>query len=659
VLDEPGRHAQVTFVDGLTAAFLAALTLPLLKALVSTVSPEFSFAVSAAVVGPSLGATVGLALWRQALVGRITGARRSVAPAALGVLVGYAVGGIASLAGTGSGTAVAGYDHPALGAVTALAAAGATVVAAGLGELFTDASARFPTARAAWVSCILLVSALFTVVLWAATTLALALDGGGWTYVSAALVTILGTRTPALVALLLAAASAWALWVARTGRTAPPWAVEGAGPAFWPTPGKPGLLGAIAVGTTAGTIGALVLVGFRLLNGAGEPEQRYYLSLWVFAAVGAAAALGLVAAAPTRGVGVALLASPLASLTAAAGFVLLNTAQGGSITLSFLEGVARPGVALGLYLLLVVAIVSLVPRAQRRAVGTLTTVAAGSTLAGVLSLGVIVGREALVPEWTAIEGVVSGQGSAASTTTEAESASPEAVPYATMYAPGVEERMAAIESACGHEGQAASSTAGERELRIRAECLGPVQALLDEASGLAPSTAAGRAAHEQLLAALQARLRAYEILAGPHEADDLSYLSRFRHEVAMAEIEWWGWQAAVAQLLVSDEVAVQLTEEPATGPAPPTAAAQQPSAGNVYSQRTCESFRRMVEGIDGLSQEEQKALLDDMAGTVAQSGDPDLMRAVADLGQGALAGEPARFVAGMRSLSVRCGVPYE
>ena len=431
VLDEPGRHAEVTFVDGLTAAFLAALTFPLLMSLVSTVSAGASFGVSAAIVGPALGATVGLGLWRQALVGRITGARRSVAPAALGVLVGYGLGEAASLAGTGLGGVVTGYDHAALGALTALAAAGATVVAAGLGEVFADASGRFSTARAAWVSCILLVGALFAVVLWAATTIATAFDGGGWNYVSAALVTILGTRTPAFVALLLAAACAWALWVNRAGGTAPPWAVERGSPVSWPTSEKSLLLGAILVGTAAGTIGALVIVGFRLFYGSGQPELRYYLSLWVFAAVGAAAALGLVAAQPTRGVGVALLASPLASVTAAAGFVVFNTAQGGSITLTFLEGVARPGLAIGLFLLLVVALVSVVPRPAPSEAGTLATVAAASAFAVVISLGVVAGRDALVPEWGAIEDEVSGQGSAGSSTTEALSASPEATTYAT------------------------------------------------------------------------------------------------------------------------------------------------------------------------------------------------------------------------------------
>ena len=131
----------------------------------------------------------------------------------------------------------------------------------------------------------------------------------------------------------------------------------------------------------------------------------------------------------------------------------------------------------------------------------------------------------------------------------------------------------------------------------------------------------------------------------------------------MAVIDWLGWQEAVAQL--SEEAGAQPTEEPVAVPArpaevvPPAEAAPPPSAGNVYSQRTCESFQRMVEGSDRLSQAEQQALLNEMADSVAQSGDPELMRSVADFGQGALAGEPALFASGMRTLSIRCGVPYE
>ena len=75
------------------------------------------------------------------------------------------------------------------------------------------------------------------------------------------------------------------------------------------------------------------------------------------------------------------------------------------------------------------------PRPQPREAGTLAAVAAASALAGVLSLGVVAGRDALVPEWAEIEAVVSGQGPAASGTTVAASASPEATTYATMYAP--------------------------------------------------------------------------------------------------------------------------------------------------------------------------------------------------------------------------------
>jgi Zn-dependent protease with chaperone function len=131
IVDGSGRHAAVTFVDGLTAAFLAGLTLPLLIGVISTVNGELAFVVAGIVVGPLVGATVGLGLWRQSLVQRITGGHVHVAPVALGVLVGSALGLAVSLAQTGS-ESVGEYNRLVVNALTPVAVCGATVIAAGL-----------------------------------------------------------------------------------------------------------------------------------------------------------------------------------------------------------------------------------------------------------------------------------------------------------------------------------------------------------------------------------------------------------------------------------------------------------------------------------------------------------------------------------------------
>ena len=74
---------------------------------------------------------------------------------------------------------------------------------------------------------------------------------------------------------------------------------------------------------------------------------------------------------------------------------------------------------------------------------------------------------------------------------------------------------------------------------------------------------------------------------------------------------------------------------------------------------TCNLFRQMIEGIDYLSTDEQQQLIYDMAEVVQYTGDPDLMQAVADMGQGWLDSNPQRFARGTRALSQICDVPYE
>ena len=74
---------------------------------------------------------------------------------------------------------------------------------------------------------------------------------------------------------------------------------------------------------------------------------------------------------------------------------------------------------------------------------------------------------------------------------------------------------------------------------------------------------------------------------------------------------------------------------------------------------TCNLFRQMVEGIDYLSPDEQQQLIYEMADVVQHTGDPDLMQAVDEMGQGWLNSNPQQFARGMRALSQICDVPYD
>jgi hypothetical protein len=391
----------------------------------------------------------------------------------------------------------------------------------------------------------------------------------------------------------------------------------------------------------AGVVGALVLVGFRLWAGPaagfGEQEQRFYAYIWIFAAAGVAAAVVFGLRMRTRGLGVALLASPVASVVAAVGFIALNTALGGKLNMPFVDSVLRSGLGLGLVLLLAVAAVALLPGPRPHPPRfTLAAAAAAGVLAGMLAFGVFAGRNVLVP-LAAFDQQVAPQQSAQGSTPPSNGQSAEAVAYTTSYVPDVSRVMNVVESSVTAIDQA-TLTDEQRAERIRVECLTPVQTLLDDARTVQPKAAAVQTVHQHLLTSLQLAAQAFEHFATAYESNDSATYQRARIERSQAQQQWQAWQQASAQL--------------ATGTTPA------PSARNAQGQRTCQLFAQMVKGAGSLSKAQLQGLLSEMADSVAQSGEPQLMRAVADLGQGALGEQPERFATGMRTLSALCGVPY-
>jgi hypothetical protein len=63
--------------------------------------------------------------------------------------------------------------------------------------------------------------------------------------------------------------------------------------------------------------------------------------------------------------------------------------------------------------------------------------------------------------------------------------------------------------------------------------------------------------------------------------------------------------------------------------------------------------------VDQLSSGDVIQLVNEMSEAATQSGDAELLRATADLGQGALASDRQQFATGMRLLSRLCNVPYD
>src|SRR5213078_3074348 len=196
VLERPELAAGVTFLDGLTAGFLAALAGPLVvnasvPFLMGGLRSDLALVAAVLVTGPLLGGSIGLGLWRAALVQRVAGGSVRPAQVALGVAAGLVLGQVASLAQTGTGF-LGGVTHPPTLALVALGGLGATMLAAGLGELCADAAPAARGARGSWLLALTVSSVLFATALWLAGSLELTLDQGNWLITRTWLVTVVG-----------------------------------------------------------------------------------------------------------------------------------------------------------------------------------------------------------------------------------------------------------------------------------------------------------------------------------------------------------------------------------------------------------------------------------------------------------------------------------
>ena len=565
VLQNPERAAGTTFVDGFSSAFLAGLLFPLVaNALVVLFTgsgrTDLGALVTALLAGPLLGGSVGLGLWRAAAAGRIAGARFRVAPVAAGVATGLVLGQLVSLAGTGSG-AVGGLDHPGWLAVSAVLGCGATAMSAGMAQLWADAIPRLRRGVAV-TATVVINSLIFACALWIASTLQFVLDSGGLTLGRAWLVTLLPsaglvTGTAAVLAL----SAGWALW-ARTGRpAAPAWVIEHGDPPAWPSGGlraRQWALAALASGVVAeGSLAALHFIAGPPTTLASQAEA-YYLYIWVAAAAGAACTLALCLLDRARGAGVACLAAPLATLTATAGFLVMNTALGGRLSAQFVVDVARPPLTLGLLFGLTAALAGLIPTASRSPqhpdpartwpARLVSAFLLPAVCAAAISALLITGRDAVVgPESTLLS---PGSGDSSVFT----SARLDGLRYMDTTAPAIEAAYAPVQRSVA--AAAAASTTRQAAAIIRAEVLPQLHNVLQRAEAVRPGTAQLAAIHQACLTALRDSITEYSLFAQAFQAGDAHAFAQAKAAQKAANAEWTMWQAGLLRLKLGAGVPV-------------------------------------------------------------------------------------------------------
>jgi Zn-dependent protease with chaperone function len=547
VLERPELAAGVSFLDGLTAGFLAALAGPLIvqasvPLLMGSLRSDLALVATVLVAGPLLGGSVGLGLWRAALVQRVAGGSVRPAQVAFGVAAGLLLGQVASLAQTGV-ESLGGVTHPPTLAFVALAGLGATMLVAGLGELCAGAAPAARRARASWLLALLAGSVVFATALWLAGSLELAVDQGSWLIARMWLVTVVGSWPVLAAVAVLALTAAWALRATRQGALTPAWLLERGERRPWPAAGRAGLAEAAVPAVVAGLVGAGGMVALVLVSGpalsAAAKEQRFYASVWVAAAAAAAVTLALALLVPRRGLGVAALAGPLACLVAVAGFLAVNTVRGGRLSVDFAVRTARPSLALGLVLTVLVATAGLPGWDRWRRPRRLWPAAAALGL--VLVLTVVAGRNTLVGfgSLSALPGAEDYQRQLAA----AETAQYGAVAADVLRRYGVvQAAVAAIDADRAADGPS-------RAARVRGEVLVPLRALLGDAEAYRPPTPAIQALHRSCLAFLRASVQSFELFASAFERGDAAAFAAARARRDQAGRDFQAWQAGLTALL--------------------------------------------------------------------------------------------------------------
>jgi Zn-dependent protease with chaperone function len=566
VLQDPERAAGVTFLDGFSSAFLAGLLFPLVSTVVNAMftgsgQADLGDSVAALVAGPLLAGSVGLGLWRAAVAGRVAGISRQVGPVALGVAAGLLLGQLASLAGTGSGP-TSGLAHPALLPVPAILGVAATVLSAGLAQLGTDAVPRLRQ-RVAVVGIVVVDGLIFASALWLGSTLQFVLDSsGGLALARAWLVTLLPSSSLVIgTVAVLALSAAWALWARTRRAAAPAWVIEGGNPPAWPSGGIRARQW-VTVALACGIAAEGSLVAFRYIAGPAASldiqAQRYYLYIWVAAAAGGVCTLALCWLDRARGAGVACLAAPLATLTAVAGFLVVNTALGGNLSVHFVVTVAQAPLALGLLFGLTAALAGLIPQDARspgrmaparvRPARLLTTLVLPAICVAAVSTLLIAGRGAIVgPPASLVPGNSEG-------TSLVSPAQLDGLRYLNTTAPAIEADYAPARRSV--TAAAAAPSAARAVAIIQTEVLPQLRRVLQYAESIHPGTAQLEVIHRACLAAFRDAVAEYSLFAQALEDNGGSALARAKVEQRAANAEWLQWQTGLLSLRLGGGIPV-------------------------------------------------------------------------------------------------------
>jgi Zn-dependent protease with chaperone function len=333
VLADPGRTRGVSVVDGMAAGFLTAVALPLVENILQVAANSgplyrWSMQIAAALVGPIAGLAVGVGLWRQAMIDRVTGARTWPGGAVFGVVAGLVIGELVGLNDLGLNQGSANRWP-----ITVVVGMAAVLLSAGTGQLWADAAARLPGGPRSWWIGFVVNGLIFAVSLWAMRWAPVVLDaaalgGFGPLDLAISLGGLVGT-TLSVTAVPLIVAAAAMVWRRRHMPT-PQWLVDGPGELAPVTATRdPSLWWAVLAGAVPGLLAAVLVHVHRLIVGTATTDDerigRYLLWLSMGALVALSVSFVTLAAVPRSGAAVGLVTGAVAACVTALGIVAANT----------------------------------------------------------------------------------------------------------------------------------------------------------------------------------------------------------------------------------------------------------------------------------------------------------------------------------------------
>jgi Zn-dependent protease with chaperone function len=553
-IQRPESVTQVSAVDGLTVGFLATLTLPLLGSILGALvlaNPDALFVTLAGtlVIGPLLGATLGVALWRQAVVARAAGTQPRVAGVVLGVLIGTVLGQAVSFDNVGLGSPT-GTEHPLAALGITFALSGSTALLAGLGELWSGAAGRIGRPAGVWIPAAVLAALLYAGVLWAADIVQNTWDQAGWALASQAgwalasqlPPTTLASIPMALLVAVMAIATAWAL--RSNSRTIPAWLLPDAPLA--PLLG-PRVSHVLLAGLLGGVAGGLVLGVYQMIAGlaTGDEEvvRRVFAFEWAAGAAGAAVLLGLYLLWGRRGSAAGLLAVPVAVATVVVIFFILNWAHGGSLDLRDVSGFTRAALVLGLLLSVLAALPTLgtnIARHDHRPAHPVLVCMLAIPLAAAAATAAVLGQNTLVPfACEALNPTTPGP---------PPDYRVEDLLYEQAMVPTLANARTRVAPALDAIIKDPSTTQPVKAQLLRTEVVAPLRQSLAAAQPFRSSDPAVNVVHHHALAALQYSVTAYETIAQGLEANSSAILQKGIAERDRANIEWHAWLLGAAAL---------------------------------------------------------------------------------------------------------------